>query len=218
MVILKDSYAAGYDYLAVSPEGPEKLDVASTWWFEHMKASVRHAESVHGDEHPNDTIRVGAYQANRPIHELAAEMRAEFALTDWLEHDAKTITVWHGGAAPMGLCPPTGEPGGPLIARHFNIKKPAVVEATLRENMPVTIMRLWRCDGGYHLTAREGKTIKPKRHLMGTNGLAQLDQQDPREWFEELCHAGMPHHVVVFEGHSAGLLKRLARTLNMQFI
>jgi L-fucose isomerase-like protein len=139
-------------------------------------------------------------------------------LTDWLEHDRKTITVWHGGAAPMALCAPVGEPGGPQIARHFNIKKPAVVEATLRENMPVTIMRFWRCDGRYYLTAREGKTIKPKRHLMGTNGLAQLDKQDPREWFEELCHQGMPHHVVVFEGHSADLLKRFARVLGIQFI
>jgi L-fucose isomerase-like protein len=139
-------------------------------------------------------------------------------LTDWLEHDRETITVWHGGAAPMGLCAPSGEPGGPCIARHFNIKKPAVVEATLRENMPVTVMRFWRCDGRYYLTAREGQTIKPKRHLMGTNGLVRLDKQDPREWLEELCHQGMPHHVVVFEGHSAGLLKRLARVLGHQFV
>jgi L-fucose isomerase-like protein len=139
-------------------------------------------------------------------------------LTDWLEHDRETITLWHGGAAPMGLCAPVGEPGGPRIARHFNIKKPAVVEATLRENMPVTLMRFWRCDGSYYLTARDGQTIKPKRHLMGTNGLARLDKQDPREWFEDLCHQGMPHHVVVFEGHSAGLLKRLARVMRMQFV
>ncbi|HWF17909.1 MAG TPA: hypothetical protein VG754_01495, partial [Verrucomicrobiae bacterium] len=27
-------------------------------------------------------------------------------LTDWLEHDKETITVWHGGAAPMSLCQP----------------------------------------------------------------------------------------------------------------
>ena len=139
-------------------------------------------------------------------------------LTDWLEHDEETITLWHGGAAPMGLCAPVGEPGGPQIARHFNIKKPAVVEATLRENMPITLLRFWRCDGSYYLTAREGQTIKPKRHLMGTNGLARLDKQDPREWFEELCHAGMPHHLVVFEGHSANMLRRLARALGMRFI
>ncbi len=139
-------------------------------------------------------------------------------LTDWLEHDKETITVWHGGAAPMGLCAPVGSPGGPRIARHFNIKKPAVVEATLREKMPITIMRCWRCDGRYFLTAREGQTVKPKRHLMGTNGLARLDKQDPGEWFDELCHQGMPHHVVVFEGHSADLLKRFARMMDMQFV
>jgi L-fucose isomerase-like protein len=139
-------------------------------------------------------------------------------LTDWLEHDRDTITVWHGGAAPMALCAPAGEPGSPRIARHFNIKKPAVVEATLREKMPVTIMRFWRCDGDYYLTAREGQTIKPKRHLMGTNGLVRLDKQDAREWFENLCHQGMPHHVVVFEGHAADLLKRLARALSIRFV
>jgi L-fucose isomerase-like protein len=139
-------------------------------------------------------------------------------LTDWLEHDSKTITVWHGGAAPMSLCAPAGKPGGSKIARHFNIKKPAVVEATLRENMPVTLCRFWRCDGQYYLTAREGQTIKPKRHLMGTNGLARLDNQDPHAWFDELCHNGMPHHLCIFEGHSADLLKRLARALGHQFI
>lgn len=139
-------------------------------------------------------------------------------LTDWLEHDRETITLWHGGAAPMGLCPPVGEPGGPRIARHFNIKKPAVVEATLRENMPVTIMRFWRCEGRYYLTARHGRTTKPKRHLMGTNGLARLENQDPQAWFDELCHQGMPHHVAVFEGHHAPVLQRLARTVQMQFV
>jgi L-fucose isomerase-like protein len=139
-------------------------------------------------------------------------------LTDWLEHDEETITVWHGGAAPMSLCQPAGEPGAPHIARHFNIKKPAVVEATLRENMPATIARLWRCDGKYLLTAREGETIKPKRHLMATNGLARLKDQDPHAWFEELCHAGMPHHVALFEGHHEATLRAFARALKIEFI
>jgi L-fucose isomerase-like protein len=138
-------------------------------------------------------------------------------LSDWLEHDAQTITLWHGGAAPMSMCEPAGKPGGPQIARHFNIKKPAVVEATIRADMPITVYRFWRCDGKYFLTAREGETIKPKRHLMATNALAKMNC-DPREWFEELCHAGMPHHVAVVQGHHAALLKRLARAMNMQVI
>jgi L-fucose isomerase-like protein len=139
-------------------------------------------------------------------------------LSDWLEHDHETITVWHVGAAPMSLSPPPGEPGGPCIARHFNIKKPAVIESSLRENMPVTLMRLWRCEGKYFLTAREGQTVRPKRHLMATNGLVRLDKQDPTDWFEELCHQGMPHHVALFEGHHEAQWRRLARTLRIPFI
>jgi len=138
-------------------------------------------------------------------------------LSDWLEHDAETITLWHGGAAPLSLCEPIGTPGGPRIAQHFNIKKPAVVEATLRAKMPVTVFRFWRLQGKYHLTAREGETIQPKRHLMATNGLARM-KRDPGEWFEELCHAGMPHHVAVIQGHHANFFKRLARLMEIQFV
>jgi len=138
-------------------------------------------------------------------------------LSDWLEHDEKTITLWHGGAAPVSLCEPVGKPGGPRIARHFNIKKPAVLEATIRADMPITVYRFWRCDGKYLLTVREGETIKPRRHLMATNALAKMSC-DPREWFEDFCHAGMPHHVAVVQGHRAAFLRRLARALNMEVI
>ncbi|MGD9688955.1 MAG: HAD hydrolase family protein [Phycisphaerales bacterium] len=86
IVLLKDSHAARYDYLAVSPDGPGSLDIASTWWFEHMKASVRHARSIEADEHPHDTIRLGAYQANRPIVELAAELREAFSAVTAQQH------------------------------------------------------------------------------------------------------------------------------------
>ena len=138
-------------------------------------------------------------------------------LSDWLEHDEQTITLWHGGAAPMSLCEPAGSPGGPRIARHFNIKKPAVIEATIRAGLPITVYRFWRCDGKYLLSAREGETIRPKRHLMATNALARMNE-DPGEWFEELCHAGMPHHVAVVQGRHAAYLERFARVMNMQVI
>ncbi len=136
-------------------------------------------------------------------------------LSDWLEHDKQNITLWHGGAAPMSLCEPVGKPGGPRIARHFNIKKPACIEATLRAGMPITVYRFWRCDGKYIFSAREGETLKPKRHLMMTNCLARMNC-DPRDWFEDLCHAGMPHHVGVVEGHHSKFLQRVARVLDMQ--
>ena len=138
-------------------------------------------------------------------------------LSDWLEHDRETITIWHVGAAPISLCEPVGKPGGPRIARHFNIKVPAVIEATIRPDMPVTVFRFWRLAGKYRFTAREGETIKPKRHLMATNGLVRMND-NPIEWFEEMCHAGMPHHIAVIQGHHAAFLKRLARALSIQVI
>ncbi|HEY3861524.1 MAG TPA: sugar isomerase [Verrucomicrobiae bacterium] len=139
-------------------------------------------------------------------------------LSDWLEHDEHTITTWHVGAAPMSMCPPPGSPGGPRLARHFNIKKPLVVESTLRSDMPATLARFWRCDGKYLLTAREGRTIPPRRHLMATNSLMELASQDPRSWFEELCHEGMPHHVALFEGLHETALRRMARVMGIKFI
>jgi len=138
-------------------------------------------------------------------------------LSDWLEHDEHTVTLWHGGAAPVSLCEPVGAPGGPRIARHFNIKKPVCLEATIRPDMPITVYRFWRCDGKYLFTAREGETIKPKRHLMMTNALARMNC-DPREWFEVFCHAGMPHHVAVIQGHHAKYLERLARVMNIRIM
>ena len=53
---------------------------------------------------------------------------------------------------------------------------------------------------------------------MGTNAVAELNDQNPHEWFEELCHRGMPHHVAVFEGHHADRLRRLARLLHMECV
>lgn len=134
-------------------------------------------------------------------------------LTDWLEHDKDTITIWHGGAAPLSLCEP-----GAKLAKHFNTNKPSCVEATIRAGMPATLTRIWRCDGKYFLTAREGETLRPRRPLRMTNGLARLNRQDPAEWFEELCHRGMPHHLSLFPGHHEALLRRFARIIGAEFV
>ncbi len=139
-------------------------------------------------------------------------------LSDWLEHDEKTITLWHGGAAPPSLSPPTGEPGGPRIARHFNTQKPAVLEAEIRGGMPLTLFRLWRADGRYHICAEEGESIQPQRQLMGTHGVVRLNQTSPAVWFEKVCHAGMPHHLVAFPGTHADTLRRFARLAGIQWI
>jgi HAD superfamily hydrolase (TIGR01484 family) len=85
-IVLKDAHAAGYDYLAISPNGRGAIDRASSWWFEHMKARVRYVESILEDEHPEHTIRIGAYQANSPIMPLVKELQERFHAEVMLQH------------------------------------------------------------------------------------------------------------------------------------
>ena len=139
-------------------------------------------------------------------------------LSDWLEHDSESITLWHGGNAPFSLSPPPTDPGGPELARHFNSGKPMVVESTLRSDMDITICRLWRLDGRYRITSCDARTTEPRRHLMGSNGLAVLRSRDPRQWFDELCHEGMPHHVAVFGGNHTDQLRRFARLMSFEWV
>ncbi|HEY6167096.1 MAG TPA: sugar isomerase, partial [Verrucomicrobiae bacterium] len=117
-------------------------------------------------------------------------------ITDWLAHDEHTITAWHPGMAPFQLCPAIGTPGGPRLARHFNNRKPLCVDAELRAGMDATLFRLWSCDDRYHLTAVEGRTEKLTPSLAGNSVLLRLKRSVPR-WFDDLCHAGMPHHLSI---------------------
>ena len=72
--------------------------------------------------------------------------------------------------------------GAPVIKPHFNNKVrpspagvevsvrkqvPAVVDATLKPGMDVTIARFWVCDGKYHLMVSDGRSKPPKRPLSG---------------------------------------------------
>ncbi len=132
-------------------------------------------------------------------------------LSDWLDHDANMLTLWHPGHAPLEMC----EPDSARLGGHFNNRIPLVVNATLRADQPITIFRLWRCDDRYQMTAREARTATPRRELLGANGLAAIQEVDVHEWFESLCHAGMPHHVIVLPGHHADLLKRFARLMRV---
>jgi L-fucose isomerase-like protein len=139
-------------------------------------------------------------------------------MSDWLEHDASTIAIWHTGSVPLQLCEPIGSEKGPRVAKHFNIKKPAVIEATLKADLPITLFRLWSCDGQYRLTALEGRTIAPKRHLLGNNGIAKIDGVNVIEWFDEMIHEGLPHHVMVAQGHHRTMLKRFVRHVGIRWI
>ena len=144
-------------------------------------------------------------------------------LSDWLEHDRNTIFFWHPGMAPMDMCNSVGSEGGPTLAKHFNIVKPMVVDASLRINEDVTIMRLWRCDNRYHLTAFEGRTVAPRRKVTGNMVLVELAQTeiagggDVPARFDRLVHAGMPHHVSLSFGKHAESFRRLSRALGLEW-
>lgn len=84
--ILKDCHAVGYDYLIVTPHGPGHLDPASKWWFEHMGVKTRWAPFAEDDEHPEHSLRVGAYAANNPIEDIAEHWGKAFAGRGQLQH------------------------------------------------------------------------------------------------------------------------------------
>ena len=138
--------------------------------------------------------------------------------TDWLEHDVRTVTTWHTGAVPLGLCQEPGRPGAPALGLQFNNRRPTVVEAVLKPGVPVTLFRLWRCDGACHMTAVEGRTAEPRRPLMAVNGLVELPEVDVPAWFDEMVHAGMPHHVSLVRGHHADWFRRLSRLAGWRWL
>ncbi len=87
-LLLKDPHAAGYDYLVVSERGLEAVDPASRWWFGNMGARVRTVARLEDDEHPEHSVRIGAYAANTPVDTLAAELQARFGGVAMLQHFA----------------------------------------------------------------------------------------------------------------------------------
>ncbi len=139
-------------------------------------------------------------------------------LSDWLEHDEKTIATWHTGNSFLQLLDPSSSNEGPVITTHFNNQKPTVVEGTLKSGLDVTIARLWRCNNQYHVMAFDAETIPPKRHLEGTNGFIKVKDYDCYELFKKLCYLGMPHHIAVFEGHNSMKFKNFARISNINYV
>ena len=135
-------------------------------------------------------------------------------LSDWIEHDEHSITLWHPGHAPLDLC----TPGSARLGRHFNTRHPLVVDAEMAADRPVTLFRVWRCDGSYRMTSCEAGTVKPRRELTGTNGLVSVDDRDVNRWFDHLCHEGMPHHLLVIPGHHSELLGRFARQIGISVL
>jgi L-fucose isomerase-like protein len=138
-------------------------------------------------------------------------------LTDWLEHDESTIQFWHPGMAPLDMCYGIGCVDGPSIGNHFNNLRPLVLDGAIRSEGPVTVSRLWRCDGRYHLVAFEGRAIPPRKHLTGNTLLVEVQGESVPQRFDRLVHEGLPHHVSVYFGDHVDTLRRLARLLRIEW-
>jgi L-fucose isomerase-like protein len=132
-------------------------------------------------------------------------------LSDWLEHDADTIFFWHPGMAPLNMCKESGGEDGPTVGGHFNGAKPMVVDGRLRTGEAVTVSRVWRCDGRYHMMAFEGEAISARRQVTGNSLLVEVDGGKVPAKFDELLYAGLPHHVTIHFGRHAEMFRRLAR-------
>jgi len=93
-----------------------------------------------------------------------------------------------------------------------------VVDGPLRVDQPVTIARIWRRDDRYVATAFEGRTIPLRRKLTGNQCLVQVDGAGVTDWFDTLCHAGMPHHPILFFGRQRDAFRRVVRMLKVDWI
>ena len=134
-------------------------------------------------------------------------------VSDWLEHDGNRITLWHQGEAPLQW----SDPASIEIGHHFNNGLPGVVNSTLQPREAITLARLWRCDGQYHLTAVPARLDRPPRPLKGVSATAELADRTADAWFEAACQAGMPHHLVLLDGDHRDAFHRLARLLGLQW-
>ena len=117
-LILKDTYATGYDYLVAGSGG---LHATSVWWFRTLEVKVRTVDEVDDDPHPHDTVRAGAVAAGETIAPIAETLRAELGADASLQHwSAVTSTE------------ATGSPTHVLEVFHPHVNKWSMVQACCR--------------------------------------------------------------------------------------
>ncbi len=78
-LILKDPSDTGYDYLVVHGPREHAVHPAITWWFERHRLRVRYAKSIHDDEHPTHTVRVGACAPASTFEHVVTKVRRHAA-------------------------------------------------------------------------------------------------------------------------------------------
>ena len=113
--------------------------------------------------------------------------------------------------------------------------------------MDVTSCRFWVCDGSYHAMICNGRSKPAKRPLSGNNGLVELDLSDRgrrqskiknrgacNNWLILLDLSapaplrvlydwgvvtyGMPHHVIICQGHHKASLAKFASARGVKIV
>ena len=98
-LLLKDRHATGYDYLTV---GPAPLSAASEWWFDVSPVLTRDAEVIDHDNHPDDTVRIGAVAGGDAIDAVARELAEALEGQAHLQHWS-AVTTSHAVGSPIHL-------------------------------------------------------------------------------------------------------------------
>jgi 5-amino-6-(5-phospho-D-ribitylamino)uracil phosphatase len=101
-MVLKDPAEAGYDYLVV--RGHKRLHVGPVmdWWFETMRLQVRYIDHLHEDEHPEHSVRVGAFGLSGGMSAVASELKTAIEGRGHLHHFSAVVSPEHRTRLPEG--------------------------------------------------------------------------------------------------------------------
>ncbi len=86
VMVLKDSEAAGYDYLLVIGPDEHPLDPVTAWWFDELDVRVRTVRSIAEDEHPEHSVRVGVCGLSGRLDALTRDLELELGAGALMHH------------------------------------------------------------------------------------------------------------------------------------
>ncbi len=103
-MVLKDPSRTSYDYLMVRGEAMHPLDPVTVWWLESMRIRSREARWLHEDEHPLDTVRLGACALSGRLRGIHDELAASIGDDVTMHHFPAVVAPEHARLMPDGEC------------------------------------------------------------------------------------------------------------------
>lgn len=103
-MVLKDPSRTNYDYLMVRGEAMHPLDPVTVWWLESMRIRSREARGLHEDEHPLDTVRLGACALSGRLRGIHDELVASIGHGVTMHCFPAVVAPEHARLMPDGEC------------------------------------------------------------------------------------------------------------------